>query len=135
MRVAPGKSDNFQQCLSCPLSRQAVELLRELHVLSRRRAFLFPALGNVRLPMSENTVNAALRRLGYAHDEMTSHGFRSMASTLLNEQGWHPDFTEMTRAARSVDNQSMWATSPFNADTRSRSHNLLRLIALRRTFR
>jgi len=44
--------------------------------------------------MSENTVLAALRRLGYASDEMTGHGFRSMASTLLNEQGWNPDAIE-----------------------------------------
>jgi len=44
--------------------------------------------------MSNNTVNAALRRLGYSNDQMTGHGFRSMASTLLNEQGWHPDAIE-----------------------------------------
>jgi len=44
--------------------------------------------------MSENTINAALRRLGYTGDEMTGHGFRSMASTLLNEQGWPPDVIE-----------------------------------------
>ncbi len=44
--------------------------------------------------MSENTVLAALRRLGYGKGEMTGHGFRSMASTLLNEQGWHPDAIE-----------------------------------------
>ena len=44
--------------------------------------------------MSENTVNAALRRIGYTKDEMTGHGFRSLASTLLNEQGWHRDAIE-----------------------------------------
>ena len=44
--------------------------------------------------MSDNTVNAALRRLGYSNTQMTGHGFRSMASTLLNEQGWHPDAIE-----------------------------------------
>ena len=44
--------------------------------------------------MSENTVNAALRRMGYSKDEMTGHGFRSMASTLLNEQGWNRDAIE-----------------------------------------
>jgi len=44
--------------------------------------------------MSENTVLAALRRLGYTGDEMTGHGFRSMASTLLNEQGWNSDAIE-----------------------------------------
>ena len=81
-----------------PLSRQAVEVVRELQSISRRSSFIFPALGNVRRPMSENTVNAALRRLGYAHDEMTGHGFRSMASTLLNEQGWHPDLIELQLA-------------------------------------
>ena len=44
--------------------------------------------------MSENTVNAALRRIGYAKDQMTGHGFRSMASTILNEQGWSRDAIE-----------------------------------------
>jgi integrase len=48
--------------------------------------------------MSDNTVNAALRRLGYAGDEQTGHGFRSTASTLLNEQGWHPDLIELQLA-------------------------------------
>jgi integrase len=48
--------------------------------------------------MSENTVNAALRRLGYAIDEMTGHGFRSLASTCLNEQGYHPDLIELQLA-------------------------------------
>ena len=48
--------------------------------------------------MSNNTVNAALRRLGYEHDEMTGHGFRALASTLLNEQGWHPDLIELQLA-------------------------------------
>ena len=45
--------------------------------------------------MSNNTVNAALRRLGYSNTQMTGHGFRGMASTLLNEQGWHPDLIEL----------------------------------------
>lgn len=48
--------------------------------------------------MSENTVNAALRRLGYGKEEMTGHGFSSMASTLLNEMGWNPDAVERQRA-------------------------------------
>jgi integrase len=48
--------------------------------------------------MSNNTVNSALRRLGYSKDEMTGHGFRSMASTCLNEQGWHPDLIELQLA-------------------------------------
>ena len=48
--------------------------------------------------MSVNTVNAALRRLGYARDEMTGHGFRAMACTCLNELGWHPDLIELQMA-------------------------------------
>jgi len=48
--------------------------------------------------MSENTINLALRRMGYAHDEMTGHGFRSLASTCLNEQGYHPDLIELQLA-------------------------------------
>jgi integrase len=48
--------------------------------------------------MSENTVNLALRRMGYTNEEMTGHGFRSMASTCLNEQGWHPDLIELQLA-------------------------------------
>ena len=48
--------------------------------------------------MSENTINLALRRMGYTNEEMTGHGFRSMASTSLNEQGWHPDLIELQLA-------------------------------------
>ena len=77
-----------------PLSNQAVEILRELHPLTGGGRFVFPGEANRSRPMSNNTVNAALRRLGYSKREMTGHGFRSMASTLLNEQGWHPDAIE-----------------------------------------
>ncbi|MBP7610155.1 MAG: tyrosine-type recombinase/integrase [Steroidobacteraceae bacterium] len=77
-----------------PLSRQAVAILRELHGLTGAKQHLFPGVRTHGRAMSENTVNAALRRLGYAKDEMTGHGFRSMASTLLNEQGWHRDAIE-----------------------------------------
>lgn len=48
--------------------------------------------------MSNNTINAALRRLGYSREEMTGHGFRALASTRLNEQGWHPDLIELQLA-------------------------------------
>jgi integrase len=48
--------------------------------------------------MSDNTVNAALRRMGYTTEEMTGHGFRSLASTCLNEQGYHPDLIELQLA-------------------------------------
>jgi integrase len=62
--------------------------------LTGANRYVFPGARTNGRPMSENTVNAALRRLGYRSDEMTGHGFRSMASTLLNEQGWHRDAIE-----------------------------------------
>ena len=77
-----------------PLSVQALRVLRELHAVTGQGRFLFPSERTASRSMSENTVNGALRRLGYSSDEMTGHGFRSMASTLLNEQGWHPDAIE-----------------------------------------
>jgi integrase len=77
-----------------PLARQAVELLRELKELSTGR-FLFPSLRTGARPMSENTVNSALRRLGYSGEMQTGHGFRTIASTMLNELGWHPDLIEL----------------------------------------
>jgi integrase len=77
-----------------PLSSQAVTILRELHALTGSGRLVFPGLRSRNRPMSENTINAALRRLGFGKDQMTGHGFRSMASTLLNEQGWNRDAIE-----------------------------------------
>lgn len=77
-----------------PLAKQAVAMLQDLHALTGDKQHVFPGVRTNGRAMSENTVNAALRRLGYAKDEMTGHGFRSMASTLLNEQGWHRDAIE-----------------------------------------
>lgn len=76
-----------------PLSKQSLALLQELHRYTGNGILIFPQRSKQR-PMSENTINAALRRLGYSKDEMTGHGFRSTASTLLNEQGWTPDAIE-----------------------------------------
>ena len=77
-----------------PLSSQAVDILRELYKLTGKGRHVFPGARRNGQAMSENTVNAALRVLGYTNAHMTSHGFRSMASTLLNEQGWHRDAIE-----------------------------------------
>jgi hypothetical protein len=77
-----------------PLSRQAIAILGELHPFTGPRGYVFSGVRTAARPISENTINAALRRMGYTKDEMTGHGFRSMASTLLNEQGWHPDAIE-----------------------------------------
>lgn len=77
-----------------PLSRQAVEILRSIAPLTGRGRYVFPSARGRGRPMSENTINAALRRLGYASDEMTGHGFRAMASTVLHEMGWESDVIE-----------------------------------------
>ena len=77
-----------------PLSTQAVAILREIHAVTGRGRYVFPGARSNARPMSENTVNAALRRLNYGSEQMTGHGFRSMASTLLNEAGWHRDAIE-----------------------------------------
>ena len=77
-----------------PLSTQAIELLKEIQPLTGRDKYVFPSNRSVTRPMSNNTITAALRRLGYTKEEMTAHGFRSMASTILNEQGWNRDAIE-----------------------------------------
>jgi len=81
-----------------PIARQALVILRELQPLARGGHYLFPSLRTRDRPMSDNTINAALRRLGYTSQEQTGHGFRSMASTLLNEQGFPPDVIELQLA-------------------------------------
>lgn len=77
-----------------PLSTQAIKLLRELQALTGNGKYVFPSVRTAMRPMSENTINAGLRRLGYTKEEITGHGFRSMASTILNEQGWNRDAIE-----------------------------------------
>jgi len=78
-----------------PLSRQVIAMLRELHEHTHWWKYLFPCLGKPRKAMSENAVNQGLRKLGYTTDQMTAHGFRAMAATLLNEMGeWNPDAIE-----------------------------------------
>ena len=69
-----------------PLAPQAVAVLRELHPLTGHGRYVFPSLLTGERPMSDNTINTALRRLGYSREEMTAHGFRAMARTVLGEQ-------------------------------------------------
>lgn len=71
-----------------PLSRQAVDILRKVNEMTGHGQYVFPSLRTLSRPMSENTINAALRSLGYSQDEMTGHGFRAMAMSLLAELGW-----------------------------------------------
>jgi len=94
----PGERMKMGEPHLVPLSRQALAILRELQPLARGGKYLFPSLRTRDRPMSDNTINAALRRMGYTSEEQTGHGFRSMASTLLNEQGFPPDVIELQLA-------------------------------------
>jgi integrase len=94
----PGARMKMGELHIVPLSTQAVEVLRSLHAVTGDGKFLFPSLRSASRCISDNTINAALRRLGYSKDQMVGHGFRSMASTCLNEQGWHPDLIELQLA-------------------------------------
>jgi integrase len=89
-----------------PLAPQAVALLRSLSALTGSGRFLFPSVRAASRYMSENTINAVLRRLGFAKEEMSGHGFRSAASSILNESGlWHADAVE--RQLAHVDNDAV----------------------------
>lgn len=91
----PAEKMKMRRPQRVPLSRQTCRLIEELHPLTGDGRYLFPSFRSAMRPMSENTVNAALRALGYSQDQMTAHGFRAMAATLLNEMGvWNPDAIE-----------------------------------------
>ncbi len=102
----PPHKTKMRRVHSVPLSRQALDIIAGIETDGAYSSYLFPSLRSARRPMSENTINAALRRLGYAQDEMTGHGFRAMASTLLNEMGkWNPDAIE--RQLAHADNNAV----------------------------
>jgi integrase len=78
-----------------PLARQAIEILRELEPLTGHGRYVFTSLLSGERPMSENTLRGALRRMGYSNDDMTPHGFRAMARTIMVEHlNVHPDVIE-----------------------------------------
>ena len=78
-----------------PLSRQAVEILNELHALTGNGKYVFPGARTNGRPMSDNAILAAMRRMNIGKDEMTGHGFRAMARTILDKVlGVRPDFIE-----------------------------------------
>jgi len=81
-----------------PLARQAVDILREIEPLTGRGRYVFPSPRSLLRPLSDNAITAALRRIGYTGEEMSWHGFRAMASTLLNELGIAPDIIELQLA-------------------------------------
>jgi integrase len=93
--TVPPHKTKMRRAHIIPLSTQSLAILKSVEHDAEYSRYLFPSLRSVDRPMSENTINAALRRMGYAQDEMTGHGFRAMAATLLNEMGlWHPDAIE-----------------------------------------
>lgn len=90
----PAEKMKMKRLHIVPLSKQAVETFRDLYPITGHVRLVFPSIRAWDKPISENTINAALRRMGYTKDQMTGHGFRSMASTILNENGWAPDAIE-----------------------------------------
>ncbi len=81
-----------------PLANQAVTMLRDLHPLSGRGRYVFPSPRTFTRPLSDNAITSALRRIGYTGEQMSWHGFRAMASTMLNEKGFPPDVIELQLA-------------------------------------
>jgi len=91
----PGGKMKMKEPHLVPLCRQAVEILKDLQPLTGTGRYVFPSARSFARPMSENAILAALRRMGYSKDEMTGHGFRAMARTILDEVlQVRPDFIE-----------------------------------------
>jgi integrase len=100
----PAKRTKMRRDHACPLPRQAIAILEGLRPFTGHSVLVFPGLRTDKRPISENTLNGALRRLGYAKDEVTAHGFRATASTMLNESGlWSHDAIERALAHQDPD--------------------------------
>ncbi|CAN5373793.1 integrase arm-type DNA-binding domain-containing protein [soil metagenome] len=100
----PAERMKMRRPHAVPLSRQVVAYLTDLHPLTGPDGYVFPAFHTSRRPQSENTINQAFRRMGYAVGEITAHGLRTTASTLLNESGkWSPDAIERSLAHADKD--------------------------------
>ncbi|RSY85988.1 DUF4102 domain-containing protein [Sphingomonas koreensis] len=100
----PAERMKMRRPHAVPLSRQVLAYLAELHPLTGPNGYVFPAFHTSRRPLSENTVNQVFRRMGYAVGEITAHGLRTTASTLLNESGkWSPDAIERSLAHADKD--------------------------------
>ena len=113
--IIPEGKMKMRQPHSVPLSKQAIAILAEMKGLSGSGRYVFPSVRTRARPISDNTINAALRRMGYSKEQMTAHGFRTSASSLLNESGkWNPDAIEralahmVAGAIRRIYNQSAY---------------------------
>jgi len=99
----PAERTKMRRPHDVPLSAQAVKVLQEIWPLSDHGDLVLPAIRSAERMLSENAMNSALRRMGYTKEEMTSHGFRSTASTILNERGFNPDVIEAALAHQDED--------------------------------
>ena len=114
----PADRMKTRQAHLVPLSDQAVAILRDLHALTGTGRYLFPGARDRKRPMSNNTINAALRRMGFDSDTMTGHGFRAMARTVLDEVlGYRPDYIEhqLAHAVKDPNGRAYNRTSHLNA--------------------
>jgi len=101
--VIPANKMKSRREHKVPLSGQALVILKSMIEHSSTAKYVFHGLRSKERPLSDNTFNAALRRIGYTREQMVSHGFRGMASSLLNEQGWNPDAIEAQLAHQQSD--------------------------------
>jgi integrase len=91
----PASKTKMRRPHKVPLTEQVLALIAELQPMTGQSQYLFPSIRAATRPITDSTLNAAFRRLGYDKEEVTAHGFRATASTLLNETGkWHPDAIE-----------------------------------------
>lgn len=94
----PAERMKTRQPHDVPLSRQALAVIEEIWPLSEGAELVFPSIRSKQRPLSENAFNSALRRMGYGKDEVTAHGFRATASSILNARGHDPDVIEAVLA-------------------------------------
>ena len=94
----PAKRMKMRQPHHVPLSKQALAVLEDIWPLSDGGKLVFPSIRSIHRPLSENAFNSALRRMGYSKDEVTAHGFRVTASSILNSRGYDPDVIEAVLA-------------------------------------
>jgi len=99
--VIPAERMKMRRPFQIPLSRQALDLLRSVWEMPSE--LVFPSMYSLRKPMSDNTLNSALRKMGYSGTEHVAHGFRTSASTILNERGYPPDVIEVALAHQDED--------------------------------
>ena len=104
--LIPAEKMKMRRDHTVPLSDQGILVLQEIHPLTGDGMYVFPSLRTGSRPMSNNTVLGALRRMGFTKDEMTPHGFRSMASTLLHENNWNHEIIELQLAHARKDQVS-----------------------------